>query len=126
MQIENPFHKKEDFNYINLDYIDKICGEDNQCIKELIDIFLEQIPAFISNINKYMDEKNLGGLAKEAHKAKSSVMIFMMDETEEILKKIHKLANSGNSEDLPFLVKQLEKKLSGATEELSEYLLLNF
>ena len=66
--------------YTTLDYLRNITGGDPDSIREIIILFIEQVPEFIGNLKKHLDEKNYPELGKEAHKAKSSVMILGMDD----------------------------------------------
>ena len=80
------------FETINLSYLNDISGGDTSFQIELITIFLNQVPEFIANMDKFLSDNELENLAKEAHSAKSSALIFMMDETGENLRKIQHLA----------------------------------
>lgn len=113
---------KEKFDYVRMSYIEEIANGDIEFKKELIDIFIKQIPDFISNMKKYLNEGNHEALAKEAHTAKSSVMIFLMEETGNTLRKIQLLAKKDDKTNLPPLIKKVEDKLTKASEELSAYL----
>jgi HPt (histidine-containing phosphotransfer) domain-containing protein len=113
---------KENLKYTRLNYLEEIANGDNEFKKELINIFLKQVPEFIFNMKKYFKEDNNEALAREAHTAKSSVIIFMMDETGEILKQIQLQAKIGEKENIPALIDKVEEKLIKATEELSSYL----
>jgi len=66
--------------YTNLDYLRMITEGDTESVRELIILFLEQVPEFIENMNKFLAEGRYEELGKEAHKAKSSVMIMGMDD----------------------------------------------
>lgn len=110
------------FNYVRLDYLDEIANGNIEFKKELISIFIKQIPGFINNMKKYLSENNYEALAKEAHTAKSSVMIFMMEETEDILKKIQILAQKGDKANLTSMINKADRRLKKASEELSSYL----
>ena len=112
---------KVKFNYVRLDYLDEIANGDNEFKKELINIFIKQIPDFIDNMKKYLSENNYEALAKEAHTAKSSVMIFMMEETGDILKNIQLLANKGDKANLPSMINKVDRRLKKASEELASY-----
>ncbi len=107
--------------YVNLSYMEEISGGDDSFKKDLIQIFLKQIPEFVSNMHRFLSEKKNDLLAKEAHTAKSSVLIFMMEESGSKLKEIQLLAEEDNTEPIPVLLSQVETLLSGAQEELSEY-----
>lgn len=118
------FYKQMDgqFNHVNLDYLDNISGGDGNFKRELIGIFLKQIPEFMRNLYHFLQEKKYDDLAKEAHTAKSSVLIFMMEETGKDLKKIQLLAENHQTEDIPSLIEKVKTELDGATKELTEFL----
>jgi len=110
------------FEYVNLNYLEEISGGDTGFQKELIEIFLKQVPDFVSNMNRFLTNKEISDLAKEAHTAKSSVLIFMMDETGKTLKQIQNLAESNKTDEIPPLLTEVAHSLEGATKELSGYL----
>ena len=56
---------------MQLDYLDEISGGDTQFKHDLIKIFLNQMPEFISNMKKFATQSDYENLAKEAHTAKS-------------------------------------------------------
>ena len=86
--------------------------------KELIDIFLEQIPEFISNMKKFYAEGEILLLAKEAHTAKSSVLIFGMANTGKDLKEIQSQGEDNKVEQLQSLIESVESNLILAEKEL--------
>jgi len=104
---------------VNLAYVEEISGGDNDFKKEMIEIFIEQIPDFISNLNRFLIEKNCDELAKEAHTAKSSVLIFKMEETGELLKKIQKYAENEDFGTIPVLLNEVKTDMEKATVELT-------
>jgi HPt (histidine-containing phosphotransfer) domain-containing protein len=110
------------FEYVNLGYLEEISGGDTGFQKELIEIFLKQVPDFVSNMNRFLTNNEISELAKEAHTAKSSVLIFMMDETGKTLKQIQNLAESNKTDEIPPLLTEVGNSLEGATKELSGYL----
>jgi HPt (histidine-containing phosphotransfer) domain-containing protein len=110
------------FETVNLGYLEEISGGDSCFQKELIGIFLNQIPEFITNMNEFLLKNEINDLAKEAHTAKSSVLIFMMDETGKFLKQIQLLAENNQTEQIPLLLKNVEKALERASFELNQYL----
>ncbi len=110
------------FETVNLGYLEEISGGDSSFQKELIGIFLNQIPEFITNMNEFLIKNDNDNLAKEAHTAKSSVLIFMMDETGKTLKQIQYLAENNQTEQIPILLKNVEKALKRALIELTQYL----
>lgn len=111
----------QDFEFVDIDYLEDISGGDNAFKKELIGIFLKQIPEFLSKMQRYLDEKENELLAKEAHTAKSSVLIFKMEDTGLVLKQIQLLAENNKTGTIGSLLKKVEASLQGASKELSSY-----
>jgi HPt (histidine-containing phosphotransfer) domain-containing protein len=112
----------QNFEYVNLEYMEEISGGDSSFQKDLIQIFLSQIPEFVSNMHQFLSEKKYDLLAKEAHTAKSSVLVFMMEESGSQLKKIQLLAEEDDIEPIPELMSKVETALEGAQKELSAYM----
>jgi len=83
-------------NPVDFNHLDGIVNGDENFKRELIKIFLEQIPDFIKNMKMYLDNNNLENLAREAHTAKSSVLIFGMTNTGNMLKDIQLFAENNN------------------------------
>lgn len=108
------------FQYINTEQIDAISGGDTEFKKELIDIFLEQIPEFVSNINSFYDAKEWENLAREAHTAKSSALTFGMEKAGRMLKNIQLHAENKEFDYLPELVTQVLSQLKAAISELHD------
>lgn len=109
------------FEYVNFSYLEEISGGDDGFKKDLIQIFLNQIPEFVSNMHQFLAEEKYELLAKEAHTAKSSVLIFMMEESGSKLKQIQLLAEENDIDPIPGLLNDVELKLEGAQKELSAY-----
>lgn len=110
------------FNHVNLDYLDDISGGDCSFKKELIRIFLKQIPDFIRNLHRFLIDDEIEDLAKEAHTAKSSVLIFMMEETGKNLKKIQLLAENNQKEEILPLILKVQNDMDKASTELHVFL----
>ena len=105
---------------MNLNYLEEVSAGDPNFKKELIEIFLRQVPEFVSNIKKFYAEEDWQNLAKEAHTAKSSVLIFGMEETGSDLKKIQILAEEINLAEIPALIDKTIAELENASELLME------
>ncbi len=109
-------------NHVNLGYLDDISGGDSNFKKELIGIFLKQIPDFIRNLHRFLIDDEIENLAKEAHTAKSSVLIFMMEETGKNLKKIQLLAENNQKEEILPLILKVQDDMDKASAELHVFL----
>lgn len=77
--------------YTDLTYLKEITGGESSIVTEMVEMFLDQIEEFKGNFNKFYNDKNWVDLGKEAHKAKSSVLIVGMEELGKNLKKLQLL-----------------------------------
>lgn len=110
----------ESFNVISIAQVEDIAAGDKNFIKELVDIFLSQIPDFSSKILSAYKTENWMVLAREAHTAKSSVMTFGMEETAKLLKKIQINCEKSNLTEVPEMVNKVISDLDAAIPELEK------
>ncbi len=111
-------------SFTNLDYLQNITGGDTATIRELILLFIDQIPEFTGNMKKYLEEQKYLELGKVAHKAKSSVMIMGMDDLGHDLKLLQLGTINGTGvETYAQHVSRFENECSIAVEELQQELL---
>jgi len=68
------------FYVINLTYLESISEGDNKIIKELINIFIDQMPEFFDGFKESFEQKDWLKIAALAHKAKSSVLSMGMED----------------------------------------------
>jgi HPt (histidine-containing phosphotransfer) domain-containing protein len=107
--------------FIDLNYLESISDGDPEIMQEMKDLFIAQVPEFIENLNKYLKEGHYIELGKEAHKAKSSVMIMGMEELVRDLKTLQLATVAGtNVESYPDFVRKFEEQCLGAVEELKK------
>jgi len=105
--------------YTNLDYLRNITGGDKDSIREIILLFIEQVPEFIGNMKKHLEEKNYIELGREAHKAKSSVMILGMEDLGHDLKALQLATINGTREETyPKHFQRFENECNMAIAEL--------
>lgn len=102
----------------DLSELDRFAFGDEDFKKELINIFTEQLPEFIVNINQYFENEEWESLAREAHTAKSSVLIFGMHNTGKVLKEIQKLTEEKSFSTLPDLIKSAVADMNLVLEHL--------
>jgi HPt (histidine-containing phosphotransfer) domain-containing protein len=105
---------------INLDHLNSIAGGDESFARELIGIFLTQIPVFINNMKTYFSQNKFENLAREAHTAKSSALIFGMENTGRLLKEIQHLAENKMALEIAPALKEVETELCKAEVELKD------
>ena len=106
--------------YTNLEYLRTITEGDTESVRELIVLFIEQVPEFIENLNKFLAEKRYAELGNEAHKAKSSVMIMGMDDLGHDMKTLQLDTISRiNVENYAGYVRKFELQCLAAVDELN-------
>ena len=106
--------------FTNLNYLHTITEGDTTSMRELILLFIEQVPEFIDNLKKLLAEERFLELGKEAHKAKSSVMIMGMDDLGHDLKALQLDTISGiRKETYAQHVSRFETECLAAVEELN-------
>ncbi len=74
--------------YTNLDYLKKITGGEPEILNEFIQMFFDQLPEFRDGMSTFLAEQKWKELGELAHKAKSSVMTFGMNDLGNRLKEL--------------------------------------
>ena len=109
--------------YTDLSYLKEITGGESSIVQEMVEMFFAQVDEFKENLNKYLKEESWAQLGKEAHKAKSSVLIVGMEDLGKNLKKLQLLTEEEKEiETYPDYVKMFEEQCDAAIEELKEEL----
>lgn len=115
----------EQFSVVNLMYLESIADGDDSIIKELIAIFLEQMPEFTDGFTDCFNKKAWKELAALAHKAKSSVISMGMNDLGNIeLKNLELMAKWMRIEFLrsqPHLSEKEVAELNHISQNLNSY-----
>lgn len=99
------------FKVIDLSYLNSIADGNDEIIKELIEIFIDQLPEFTLGFGECFQSREWSKLAALAHKAKSSVMSMGMTEIGNIdLKNLELLAKKRRIEELESMTAPNEKE----------------
>lgn len=105
--------------YTNLNYLRTITEGDETMIREMIEMFLKQLPGFIDNMNKFYQTGEYLALGREAHKAKSSLQIMGMTELEREMKGFQlKTIEGTDVESYPVHIRHFETYCEAAATEL--------
>ena len=80
---------------VDLSYLESVTDGDKELIKELVDIFKNQIPVYLSDFNEALAKKDVEELGRIAHKSKSSVAIMGMGDLANELDSFETEANEG-------------------------------
>jgi len=101
-------------------------GDDTKQIKEMLELFLENIPNDLKELILFCEKNDIENIRKTAHKLKSSVRLFGLDEVGEILQKMETLSNEGSPKNLPkTLARQVNQLMEHELELLGrEFVLL--
>ena len=103
----------------NLTYLRTITDGNKAIIREMIEMFMVQVPVFIQNLNKYYQAGNYVALGKEAHKAKSSLQIIGMTDLEIEMKTLLMKTIAGTDvESYPIHIRKFENQCEVAIKEL--------
>lgn len=109
--------------YTNLNYLKTITEGNKVIIREMIEMFLAQLPGFIQNLNELYKTGQYAALGKEAHKTKSSLQIMGMTELEQEMKRLqHKTIEEIDIESYPVHIRNFEIQCEAAIVELKEEL----
>jgi HPt (histidine-containing phosphotransfer) domain-containing protein len=104
----------------NLSYLQEITGGEPEIMKEFIQMFFEQIPEFTEGLSSHLADQKWKELGELAHKAKSSVMTFGMNELGYRLKELQlKTQRLEDIETYKEYVDEFLAEIAQAQEELN-------
>lgn len=107
--------------YTNLDYLKEITGGEPEVMNEFIQMFFDQLPEFRDGMNNFLAQKKWKELGEIAHKAKSSVMTFGMNDLGHQLKELQlKTQKLEDIASYPVYVEEFMTVLDQAEAELKE------
>lgn len=108
----------------NLSYLKEITGGEADIMKEFIQMFFDQLPEFKDGLTNHLTDKKYKELGELAHKAKSSVMTFGMNELGYRLKELQlKTQKLEDIESYPMYVSEFLEEIALAEKELQEDML---
>lgn len=105
----------------NLDYLKEITGGEPEIMKEFIHMFFDQMPEFRDGLTSHLANQKWKELGELAHKAKSSVMTFGMNELGYRLKELQlKTQKLEGIETYPEYVQEFMDEIAQAENELKD------
>jgi len=84
---------------VDLSYIKAMAGDSVELVDEMINIFISQIPGFVSEMKSYHKDKDWQSLSLVAHKAKSSLAVMGMNKQATLLKKLEMKSKDGSDKE---------------------------
>ncbi len=84
---------------VDLSYVRAMAGDSMDLVNEMINIFISQIPEFISEMRLHHQNKDWIKLGLIAHKAKSSLAVMGMEKQASSLKELELKSKDGIDAD---------------------------
>lgn len=107
----------------DLSYLTEVAAGDREFLLELVETFIRQVGEFSENMKQYLREGKYELLAKEAHTAKSSVILFGLHRLGARLKEFQLLAQDMEKVDsYPDYIEEFEITCRHAIDEIRETL----
>ena len=107
----------------NLKYLQQMTGNDNGMMKEMIELFLNQLVEMRVDIEFLVDNQNWFELSRVAHKIKSSALVMGAQQMSDEMKELELLAKEGNDiEKYPDYITRLNTMIELTEKELRPYL----
>jgi HPt (histidine-containing phosphotransfer) domain-containing protein len=107
----------------DLSYLNQVFQGNTEMINEIISLFLEQVPNYISQMEQLVARDELLALHPLAHKSKSSIAMLGLKRMEEkVLQIEHNSRHRENLEDIPGLVAEVRKECDSAYGQLEKFM----
>lgn len=104
----------------DLTYLCNTMGGNKKLVKEIIDVFLKQVPEDMAELRKEIGMGNFSWIKRISHSMKSSASIMGISSASPILNQMQDLAQKGESiNDIKELNKNLTKIMQQAIEEIT-------
>jgi HPt (histidine-containing phosphotransfer) domain-containing protein len=107
--------------YYDLTNLSEMLGGDRKAIFQMIKIFLQATPESLSELNKCYEKNDMDGVSKLAHKLKSSVDIFAINDIKQDIRRLENNTRDNiNIDEVPELVEKINNFLGLAIEQVKE------
>lgn len=105
----------------DLTNLNEMLGGDQKAIFQMVKIFLQATPESLSELNKCYEKNDLDGVSRLAHKLKSSVDIFCVNDIKQDIRRLENNTRDNiNVDEVPALVEKLNSILNQAIEQVKE------
>ena len=106
------------YTYIDPAHLDSVTGGDEKFKKELIDVFIQQLPTLLVGLEKALQDKDYKQLSAIAHKTKSSVALMGIESLRANMAELEIKAKDGD--DIELYKKIVTNFLTVSTDVLTE------
>ena len=105
----------------DLTNLNEMLGGDQKAIFQMVKIFLQATPESLSELNKCFQKNDLDGVSRLAHKLKSSVDIFCVNDIKQDIRRLENNTRDNiNIDEVPTLVEKLNNILKETIEQVKE------
>ncbi len=105
----------------DLTNLNEMLGGDKKAILQMVKIFLQATPESLNELNKCYKKDDLQGVSKLAHRLKSSVDIFAIQDIKQDIRRLENNTRDNiNLDEVPELVEKLNDVLSKAIAQVEE------
>jgi CheY-like chemotaxis protein/HPt (histidine-containing phosphotransfer) domain-containing protein len=109
--------------HTDLAYLEQLADGNNDFIKEMLVLFIEQMPESLDKMHTYLERKDWKQLRGILHKIKPSLAFVGLKEIEATVKEAEEFsANETNLDKLPGMIQKINHNCVAAIEELNEKL----
>jgi HPt (histidine-containing phosphotransfer) domain-containing protein len=115
-----------EYKAFNPDYLLNVSGGETAIMEEIVTIFRNQLPEFITEMKTLLGSGKYHELGLLAHKAKGSVTVMGMDETAKMLKTFELQAKAGEQkEKYPDYIMDFERDAATVLAEIDHFFSTN-
>lgn len=105
--------------HVDLSYLIRLAGGNNQFVNEFIDCFLDTTPSYVQEVRHQCAQKNWPGLQASAHRFKTAVRYLGLSKLAHIIETIEeRAAQKVNKENLFELVAAMNAIYDASVREL--------
>jgi len=109
--------------HVDLSYLFKIADGNHQFVNEVINSFIELTPRYVQEVRHQCEAKNWLGLQASAHRFKSAVKYFGLNEMAQIIETIEENATeTADRQNLLELIASMNANYTAAINELKSKL----
>lgn len=105
----------------NLDFLKQVYNSDSEIIDQIRQIFLENIPKYINDLDLASEEQNWAAISFTAHKIKSSIRLFNINQ---IIEEVVEIENHSKAmtelDGLPNKIKHVTMILKQVEVEMKQ------
>ena len=107
----------------DLTYLQQMTGNDSAMMKEMIQLFLNQLADVREEFVSLLEKKNWGELSRLAHKIKSSALVMGVMTMVNDMKELELLAKEGKNTDMyPAYIERFHSMSDVVNRELKSFL----